>query len=88
MNLSRVLYLWAKNCDERKEQLQIWLDDAIVKCAQNGGQTIASSTANGLAVTFMNNSLTLVEWATALSTAIEIINHPKLGNNKAIQIFR
>lgn len=85
---ARAIYLWAKNCDERKETVQEWLDDAIVKLVAGQGKTVSSTTANGVAVTFMSNSMTIEEWVNILSDAISIINNPKLGNKKAIQVFR
>ena len=87
MDLSKALYTWANNCDERKEQLSDWLDTAIVSIATSSGKTVASTTANGLAVSFMSNSLTLEEWVTALTRALDMLNGIGI-KRKATQIFR
>lgn len=88
MRLSVILYQWAKCDGERQALLKEWLDTAILQCASNNGLNLASTSANGVSVAFMSNSLTIVEWMGALSEAIETINNPVKANRKAIQIFR
>lgn len=88
MELSKILYLWARACPERREQLQEWLDIAVTKCATGQGATLASSTANGISVTFMSDSMTIVEWMSELSQAILTLDNPVVGQKKAQQIFR
>jgi hypothetical protein len=87
MSLGRSLYIWAKSCAGRQDQLQEWLDTAIMKAASGQGKTVASTTANGVSVSFMTNSLTIDEWIAALIEAIGLIENP-ITNRKAIQIFR
>lgn len=88
MDLKTSLYLWARNSEERIQLLNDWLDDAIMKCATSDGLTVASTTTNGVAVSFMSDSLTLIDWIEALTGAIEMITNPLTGKRKAIQVFR
>lgn len=88
MGLSKILYQWAKCDGERQAQLQEWLDEAIIQCAQNKGQDVASTSANNVSVAFMSSSLTLVEWMSALSEALSYINNPAKMSRKGIQVFR
>lgn len=88
MRLSVILYNWSKCDGERQSQLKEWLDDAITQCASNNGLNLASTSANGVSVAFMSNSLTIVDWMGALSEALQMLDTPAKSQRKAIQIFR
>lgn len=88
MTLSQSLYLYASTCQENRDKLQDWFNDAIIKIAQGEGKTIASTTANGVSVTFMSNGLTLEDWANTLAEVIQRLNNPTKLRNKSVQIFR
>jgi hypothetical protein len=88
MTVSKTLYLWAKNSPERTEQIRDWLDAAILEIASSNGSTVASTTANGVAVAFMSSSMTLAEWVGILSEALQMIDNPASRSKKAVQIFR
>lgn len=88
MRLSVILYNYAKCDGEKMALLKEWLDEAIMAMAQNRGQDLASTSANGISVAFMSNSLSIVDWLGALSEAIEMINNPNKSQRKAVQVFR
>lgn len=82
------MYLWAKNDTEKQQLLEDWFDEAVTKCAQNMGQDLASTSANGVSVSFMSSSMTIEQWLMALSGAIEAIKNPTTLRRKAVQVFR
>lgn len=88
MEISRTLYIWAKDCDQRQMQLSEWLDTAIENLADQGGQSLANTSANGVMVSFMSNGMTLTSWINALSRAIQMIDNPKLASTRTISVFR
>jgi hypothetical protein len=88
LTLARSLATWAGDSNERKQQLQDYMDEALVKIVAGKGKDVQSVTANGVSTTFSNDSLTVSEWFSTLTKALEIINNPLAGRKKAIQVFR
>lgn len=89
MDISKSLALWANRClAERKDLLNQWLDEAILAAVNSGGQSVASTSTNGVAITFATNGMTLDEWIAALTNALAILENPQTIQRKAIQIFR
>jgi len=71
--LAKTLFRWAKCNTERQQQLEGWLDAAILNIAQGKGGSVVSTTANGISVTFSTNGLTNNTWAATVGRALEMI---------------
>lgn len=88
MTTANALYLWAQGCEDRIEMIRSWRDDVIINIASSGGKTVASTTANGLAVAFVSSSMTLDQWLVTLSEALVMLETGITKKSKSIQIFR
>lgn len=86
-NLESALYLWAKDCDINKALIDDWISETITKIANQGGQSVASTTANGISVNFMGGS-TLLEWFTSLMNVKNRLNTVSTIRNKTVLAFR
>lgn len=85
--LARTLYRWAKCNTERQAQLEDWLDAALTAIASGNGNSVISTTANGVTVSFSTRSLTNAEFASTVSKALEMIERGS-SSNTAVGVIR
>lgn len=88
MSISKALVLWA-GCDQtRLDQLRTWQTGALESIVEGNGALVASTTANGVSVSFNTGKMTVSEWFTALTEAINSIENPTANKTRTTAIFR
>lgn len=87
MSISNALVLWA-GCDQTKvDQLRAWQTSALESIAEGNGSIVASTTANGVSVSFNTGKLTVGEWFAVLTEAINLIDNPTSNRTRTTARF-
>jgi hypothetical protein len=77
--LARSLARWGAKSTENRDQLEEWLDEAILSIASGKGAAIQSTAGNGINVSFMSSGMTNAEWLNVLTLAIQYIDTPAVS---------
>ena len=79
----RALYLYARCSASHRSELEDLRDACFAKIVENGGQEVASTSGNGLAVTF-NTSNSSMNYNTLFECCVEALE--MLDNRKVSKI--
>lgn len=77
--LARSLARWGSKSVENREQLEDWLDEAVIAIAQGKGSVVQSTAANGMNVSFSSSGMSNAEWLSVLTLAIQYIDTPSVS---------
>jgi len=85
MMLSRALYIWGKKSPDNKAKIEEWVETSIILLAEGKGKELASTTSDGISVSFSSAGLTNIEWLKILTQALSYFD--KAPSNRATAIF-
>ena len=86
--LARTLYKWAKNNPVNQDLLEQWQTAAITQIAAGNGQSVQSTSANGVSVSFQTGGMSVSDWFNTLTLALDFLNSPQSARTKIQGVVR
>ncbi len=86
MELAVILFKWAQDSPERKQQIQDAIDSCVLALLENKGKEVTSGNVGDASFSFGSNSLTYEQFLDALTKSQEFINQGFVTNSRISRV--